>query len=87
MDALPVVCCLDAGAHSAFILQLGHVGMPGIELAFLTPDADNRSCRKLLLLKRRLSDMGSSYDIGAALNYFVSQIHSSRLLYTGQCCH
>lgn len=57
-------------------LSSTHVGMPGIELAFLTPDSDNRSCRKLLLLKHCLLDMGYSYDIGATIHYFVSEIYS-----------
>lgn len=58
-------------------LSSTHVGMPGIELAFLTPDSDNRSCRKLLLLKHCLLDMQYSYDIATALHYFVSEIYSN----------
>lgn len=51
---------LEPTAATSALLYLGstHVGMPGISVAFLTPDSDNRGCRKLLLLKPCLLDMG-----------------------------
>lgn len=60
--------------------------MPGIGLAFLTPDSDNRGCRKLLLLKRCVLDIGHSCDIVATICYFVwATISNPRC--RRHCCH
>lgn len=72
---LVVVWMLDPIA--LLYLSSTHVGMPGIELAFQTPDRDNRTRRKLLLLKRCLLDMGYLYDISASICYFVWETYSS----------
>lgn len=40
--------------------------MPGMGLAFLTPDSDKRKCGKLPLLKPRLSDVGHPCDAASA---------------------
>lgn len=47
--------------------------MPGIVLAFLTPDSDKRKCRKLPLLKPCLLDIGHPCDTAASIGYFVSE--------------
>lgn len=64
---------LEPTAEASSPLYIGwtHVSMPGIGLAFLTPDSDNRGCRKLLLLKRCVLDIGHSCDIVATICYFV----------------
>lgn len=49
------------------------MGMPGILLAFLTPDSDKRKCRKLPLLKPCLLDIGHPCDTAASIGYFVSE--------------
>lgn len=69
-----------------FYTQVEHVGMPGIGLAFLTPDSDNRTCGKLLLLKPCLLDIGHPYDIAASISHFVSETRAAPL-YMEHCCH
>lgn len=47
--------------------------MPGIVLAFLTPDSDKRKWRKRPLLKPCLLDIGHPCDTAASIGYFVSE--------------
>lgn len=71
-----------AEAHSRkrwlFYTQVWAVGMPGILLAFLTPDSDKRKCRKLPLLKPCLLDTGHPCDTAASMAT-LSQKHGTLL--------
>lgn len=72
-----LISFVSAEAHSRkrwlFYTQVWAVGMPGILLAFLTPDSDKRKCRKLPLLKPCLLDIGHPCDTAASIGYFVSE--------------
>lgn len=72
-----LISLVSAEAHSGkrwlFYTQVWAIGMPGIVLAFLTPDSDKRTCRKLPLLKPCLWDIGHPCDTAASTGYVVSE--------------